>query len=288
MHQRIINISVYGALAIILIMGGMISCSDSELTDPENSTEDGTLRMLLVDAPAQIQNVDSLIIVFDRVLVHRNEEADISSADGWITVLSDTLPAEKRTFNLMELVNGVFATLGEVDIEPGIYTQIRIMLESASLFVDGDVQNLSIPSGDQTGIKLVDSFTVDPGVITELTVDFDVARSLHEAPPGSGNYILRPTIRLVQNILSGTISGTVTPTGIGAVIYALEPFTMDTITTTMPDSISGEYVLQALMEGTYDIRAEAESYQDSTITGVSVTAGTDTPDIDFELEPLSQ
>ncbi len=288
MNQRIIKRTGFGALAIILIMGGMIACSDSELTDPLNSTEDGTLRMLLVDAPAQIQNVDSLIVVFDRVLVHRNEEADTSSADGWVTVLSDTLPAEERTFNLLELVNGVFATLGEVDLEPGIYTQIRIMLESASLVIDGESQDLFIPSGDRTGIKLVDSFTVDPAVITELTVDFDVARSLHEAPPGSGNYILRPTIRLVQKSLSGSISGTVTPAGIGSVIYALEPFTRDTITTTLPDSVSGAYVLQALLEGTYDIRAAAEGYQDSTVTGVMVTAGTVTPDIDFELEPLSQ
>jgi len=288
MHRRITKRAVFGALAIILIMGGMTACSDSELTDPVNSTEDGTLKLLLVDAPAQMQSVDSLIVVFDRVLVHRYEEADTCSADGWITVLSDTLPAEERTFNLLELVNGVFATLGEVDLEAGIYSQIRIMLESASLVIDGENQEIFIPSGEQTGIKLVNSFTVNPAVITELTLDFDVASSLHEAPPGSGNYILRPTIRLVQNTLSGTISGTALPAGIGSVIYALEPYSGDTITTTLPDSLSGEYVIQALLEGTYDIRAEAEGYQDSTVTGVTVTAGTDTPDIDFELDPVIQ
>ncbi len=283
MEQRMARRIVTAGLAIFIIMGWLTSCSDS--TDPTGSIETGTLRMILVDAPARIENVDSLEIVFEEVLVHRGLEQDENDEDGWITVLSDTLAVEERTFNLMDLVNGVYATLGEIELEAGTYTQIRIMLESANLVVDGEPQDLSIPSGYQSGIKLVDNFKVNPNVITELTVDFDVARSLHEAPPGSGNYILRPTIRLVQTTLSGTISGTVIPTGIGAVIYALDPVAADTVATTLTDSTTGEYLLQALIEGAYDIRAEAEGYQDSTRTDISVSAGSNTADINFELVP---
>jgi len=285
-RQNTIYITIAAAIALFLAMGGLTSCSD-DTTEPVNSVEDGTLRMTLVDAPVQIQDVDSLVVVFDRVMVHRCEEEIIEGEEEWITVLPDTLPVQDRTFNLLELVNGVFATLGEVELEPGTYTQVRIMLESASLVINGEDQDLFIPSGYESGIKLVHAFKIEPDVITDLVVDFDVASSLHEAPPGSGNYILRPTIRLVQKTLSGTISGTVTPVGIGSVVYALEPFTMDTIATTLPDSVSGHYVLQALLESSYDVRAEAEGYQDSTITGVTVTAGENTPDIDFELIPAS-
>jgi hypothetical protein len=44
-------------------------------------------------------------------------------------------------------------------------------------------------------------------------------------------------------------------------------------------------MLQALLAGTYDVRAEAAGYDSSTRPGIVVTAGADTPDIDFELMP---
>lgn len=268
-------------LGLGLAAGGLTACSDS--TSPEDGT--GTLRVNLVDAPADIEAVESLEIVFEQVLVHQAAEAEMAEA-GWDTVLAADLPEADRTFDLLELVNGVFATLGEVELEAGTYTQVRIMLESATLTVDGVEEDLFIPSGDQTGIKLTGGFSIDPNVITEITVDFDVAQSLHEAPPGSGNYILRPTIRLVQNVLSGTISGTVTPTGIGAVVYAADPdiavADRDTLST-LVDGSTGEYTLQAVLEGDYTVWAAAEGYEDSVKEDIQVTAGEDTPDTDFEL-----
>lgn len=282
MNSRTMRLIFTAGAVLLLVMGGFISCSETTSTD----TETGTLRMIMVDAPADLEGVESLEIVFDRVMVHRGICQDEDSTDGWITVLCDTLPVEQRTFDLLELVNGDFGILCEDDLEAGAYTQIRIIIESATLVVDGEPQTLFIPSGEQSGIKLVGGFKVDPGVITELTLDFDVAKSLHEAPPGSGRYILRPTIRLVQTTLSGTISGTVLPAGIGAVIYALDPSTVDTVASTLADPITGDYVLQALLAGIYDVRASAVGYADSTRTGIAVTAGVNTPDVDFELIPL--
>jgi len=281
MNSRTMRLMFTAGAVLLLVMGGFISCSETTSTDSET----GTLRMILVDAPADLEGVESLEIVFDRVMVHRGICQEEDSTDGWITVLCDTLPVEQRTFDLMELVNGDFGILCEDDLEAGAYTQIRIIIESATLVVDGEPQTLFIPSGEQSGIKLVGGFKVDPDVITELTLDFDVAKSLHEAPPGSGRYILRPTIRLVQTTLSGTISGTVLPAGIGAVIYALDPSTVDTLASTLADPITGEYVLQALLAGIYDVRASAVGYADSTRTGIAVTAGVNTPDVDFELIP---
>ncbi len=281
MLQRTMKCIITAGLGVFLTFFGLTSCSNSPGVDVEGN---GTLRVVLMDAPTQLKAVESLDVVFEKVLVHRSSDAEPSD-DGWFVVLSDTLPVESRTFDLLQLVNGVFANLGEVELEAGNYTQIRIMLESATLIVDGTPQNLFIPSGAQTGIKLVGGFTIDPNVITEIAVDFDVARSLHETPPGSGNYILRPTIRLVQTTLSGSISGMVTPVGIGAVLLALEPATGDTMATTLADPATGAYVLPALLAGTYDVRAGAVGYEDSTKTGIIVTAGAETPNIDFDLVP---
>lgn len=282
MCQRIVQRAITAGLGLFMAICSLSSCSDS--TEPTDLGQTGTLRVILVDAPMQIQAVESLEIVFEKVLVHRGSDSEPSDG-GWIAVLSDALPVEERTFDLLELVNGVFATLGEVELEAGIYTQIRIMLESATLVVDGTPQNLFIPSGAQTGIKLVGSFTVDPAVVTELTADFDVARSLHETPPGSGYFVLRPVIRLVQSALSGAISGTVVPAGIGAALCALDPGTGETVATTLADPVTGDYVLPALPAGTYDVRAEAVGYQAFTRNGIVVTAGANTPDVDFELVP---
>ena len=282
MNSRIMRSIITTGAMLLLVMGGLISCSDSNTTG--TGVETGTLRLVLVDAPADMEGVESLVIVFDKILIHRGSGGE-DPVDGWITVLYDTLPVEQRTFDLMELVNGDFGFLCDKVLVTGTYTQIRIMLESATLVVDGEPQNLTIPSGDQTGIKLVGGFKIDPNVITEFTLDFDVAKSLHEAPPGSGDYILRPTIRLVQTTLSGTISGTVHPAGIATVIYAMKPATVDTVAATLVDPVTGEYVLQALLAGIYDVRASAVGYVDSTRTGIAVTAGVNTPNVDFELIP---
>ena len=279
MFQRIMHFAVIVGIGVSVTICGFASCSNS--VDP---TETGTLRLVLTDAPTQLKVVDSLEVVFERVLVHRSSSAEPSN-DGWFVVLSDTLPEESRTFDLLQLVNGVFTTLGEVELETGRYTQIRIILQSATLFVDGVPQDLSIPSGTKTGIKLVNGFIVEPNATTELAVDFDVARSLHENPPGSGDYVLRPTMRLVQTRLSGTISGTVTPTGIGAALLALSPASGDTVTATLADPASGAYVLPALPAGTYDVQAQAVGFEASTRPGIKVVAGADTPDVDFELVP---
>lgn len=277
MKLRLMQSAIAAAAMALLTIGGMVSCSDT--TEPMRT---GSLRMNLVDAPAQLESVDSLIVVFEKVLVHKSSGAE-SSDGGWVVVLDNTLPVESRTFDLLQLVNGVFATLGEVELEVGRYTQARIIVESATLFVGGTPKNLSIPSGAQTGIKLVRGFMIEPDVVTEVVADFDVASSLHESPPGSGDYVLQPTIRLMQMEFAGTISGTVTPSGAGALLSAINTATGETVTTTLADPATGEYVLSVLPAGTYDVSSDAVGYMTATRSGISVTAGSRTPDVDFEL-----
>ncbi|HOX27053.1 MAG TPA: DUF4382 domain-containing protein [Candidatus Krumholzibacteria bacterium] len=280
MNQRIDWRMMTAGLGLALVLGGATGCSDS--TDPTSET--GTLRMTMVDAPAFLEDVEAVEVVFEEVRVHRSQDAE-GGDGGWMTVLPDTLPVEDRTFDLLQLVNGVFVTLGEVDLATGTYTQVRIMVESATITVDGVAQDLFIPSGYQSGIKLIGPFTIDPDEITDLTLDFDLAQSLHEAPPGSGNFILRPTIRLIQTVLSGSISGTVEPVNIGAVVYALSPATGDTMASTLPDTLTGDYRLQALLAGVYDVRADAAGHEPATRLAIEVVAGQDVPDVDFVLAP---
>jgi len=74
---------------------------------------------------------------------------------------------------------------------------------------DGSFHNLYVPSGANTGLKLVSGYTVPANDQVNLTLEFDIAKSI-TAPPGlSPDVILRPTIRLVNNNEVGTLTGEV-------------------------------------------------------------------------------
>ena len=69
--------------------------------------------------------------------------------------------------------------------------------------------NLYVPSGATSGLKLVGGFTVPVNDTAYLTAEFDIAKSI-TAPPGqSPDMVLRPSIRLVNNVEVGTLTGLV-------------------------------------------------------------------------------
>lgn len=274
------------AAPIAFMLAGLSSCSDDP-TRPASTT--GRLQIYMVDAPAAYDDLEALEVIFKEVKVHAASDAEDNATDGnasWITVMSDTLPVEARTFDLLELVGGVRALIGDVELEAGHYTQLRIVIDSATVFIAGESYPVTVPSGAQSGLKLTGGWDVDPNVITSLTLDFDVNKSLIETPPGSGNFKLKPTIRMIQTVLSGTISGTVTPTGIGASVFAYDSVADTLVTSTFVD-IAGAYVLQAMPAGTYDVEATAAGYDTVRATDIEVQAEQDTGGVDFVLSPLN-
>lgn len=275
---RNINRVFIGMVAMAFIIG-IAACSDT--TEPSDT---GTLRLTMVDAPVPIAGVEAIDIVFSSVLIHQTSDAEIGTAN-WIVLLDETLPIENRTFNLLELVNGNFAVVGEIELDPGHYSQIRIMLESATITVDGVTSALSIMSGEESGVKLVNAFTIEANTITELMVDFDAGQSVWESPAGSGSYRLQPTLRIESVIVSGSISGTVTPLKINAMVIAYEAGTDIVVTSTYADTTTGEYMLIPLREGSYDLEAVAIDYNTETETDVVVIAELDSGGHDFVLTP---
>lgn len=74
---------------------------------------------------------------------------------------------------------------------------------------DGSLYNLYVPSGANTGLKLVSGFTVPANGSPDFTAEFDLARSI-TAPPGlNPDVVLKPVIRLVNNVAVGTLTGVV-------------------------------------------------------------------------------
>ena len=126
--------------------------------------------------------------------------------------LTFTLPAP-RQIDLMQQQGGSSAALlSGVNLPTGNYAWIRLMVASTGNTItlsDGSVHPLTIPSGDETGLKLVHGFTVADGGVVNFTIDFDLRQSVILA---NGQYILKPVLRIVNNVDVGRISGNVTNT----------------------------------------------------------------------------
>jgi hypothetical protein len=71
------------------------------------------------------------------------------------------------------------------------------------------VHPLVIPSGDESGLKLVHGFTVAAGGMVNFTIDFDLRQSITLA---NGVYILKPVLRITDNESVGGIQGSVANT----------------------------------------------------------------------------
>jgi hypothetical protein len=178
----------------------------------------GTLSLLLQDAFSE--SYAAVYVTIKEVQVHlRNDENDDRN---WRVVASPN-----KTYNLLELRNGVRERLGITDLEAGSYTQMRLIIGStpdnginllsrphpAANYVitkpDNEIHELKIPSGFQTGIKIVHGFVIEANKTTELILDFDASKSVVRAGH-SGRWLLKPTIKVLEtreySIVSGTVS----------------------------------------------------------------------------------
>jgi hypothetical protein len=185
----------------------------------------GTLSLSLQDAPAT-EDYQAVYVTIKEVRVHKGGSEDNDAS--WETVASPN-----ATYNLLELVNGVREELGLATLESGSYSQMRLILgqvpdsginilSEAHPFPNyviekgtNAVHELKVPSGYQTGIKIVKGFSINPNQTTELILDFDASRSVVKAG-SSGKWLLKPTIKVLELIDYALIKGLITGNGTDA------------------------------------------------------------------------
>ncbi|MEX0622730.1 DUF4382 domain-containing protein [Saccharospirillum sp.] len=168
-----------------------------------NTDSSGTMSLDITDAP-----VDSALevnVVFDGVDIH-------SARGNLIEITYD----EPRSINLLDYQGGATASLLDDEWLPaGDYQWISLRVDATKeaggsniLLDDGSDYDLYVPSGDETGLKLVQGFTVPVNGSVAFTIDFDLRKSVVEED-GTGFYKLRPALRLVDNTQVGSIAGPV-------------------------------------------------------------------------------
>ena len=80
---------------------------------------------------------------------------------------------------------------------------------SYMVMTGGSVHNLYVPSSAQNGLKLVGGFTVPLNGAANFTAEWDLMKSI-TAPAGlAGDVVMKPVIRLVNNVEVGTLTGLV-------------------------------------------------------------------------------
>lgn len=228
----------------------------------------------------------------------------LQSATVWVSgvyLIGGTDPAGPRytvsttpqSYDLLDLANGVTATLGSVTVPAGDYTQMRLIVDSAQVtlkhglvFTNGDTTRmLKTPSAQQSGLKVNFSGPVhiESGV-TVLVVDFDASRNfvITGGAAHPTGVIFTPVLHASVQDVAGSIAGTVSPASANAHLYAI--MNGDTVTSALADPTTGAYKLWYLPPGSYTVAATASGYQDGT-ANTTVAPSQNVTGVDFTLTP---
>ncbi|MDQ2068565.1 DUF4382 domain-containing protein [Natronospira bacteriovora] len=253
------------AAAGTLALSGCLSSSD----------DFGNFSLSVTDAP--VDDATAVVVEFTGV--------SIKPADGQAEVFTFDEP---RTINLLDLQGTASEALLEDELVPaGEYEWIRLhvnalngQMDSYIEFDDGGQHSLFIPSGAETGLKLVSGFVVPANGSADFTIDFDLRKSIANPQSPTVDYILKPALRLVDNAEVGHISGTVAAewaadADCAAAVYVYEGHNAETgsvgsdnepVTSALValNGESGEYEYTAgfLLEGDYTAAFTCEADQD--------------------------
>eukprot|EP00163_Fabomonas_tropica_P011541 TRINITY_DN2226_c0_g7_i1.p2 TRINITY_DN2226_c0_g7~~TRINITY_DN2226_c0_g7_i1.p2 ORF type:complete len:312 (+),score=45.96 TRINITY_DN2226_c0_g7_i1:3083-4018(+) len=188
-------------LSISALAASIAACGGG--SDGSVSSSTGQVSFDVTDAPA-MEFVD-VTVSFTGIRL-KPEGGD------WVEFTFD----EAKTWNLLDLQGGVSEPLiTDEEVPAGQYSELRLMVDTDGSYVvtesEPDVEkSLAVPSGEQSGLKLKGGFIVAADTTTDFTIDFDVSKSIVN-PQGQSlaDYLLKPSLRLVNNLEVGAITGQV-------------------------------------------------------------------------------
>ena len=189
------------------------------------------MKLAVADAP--IDGAQAVVVKFTGIELTGNSgnPVDISFASA-------------KSIDLLNQSGTASAVLFDQPIPAGSYGQIRLMVvangdpnNSYVTLSDGTTHGLQVPSGSETGLKLVSGFTVPASGVVDYTIDFDLRQAITCPPGQSPACILKPVERLVDNStvgnIQGTVSNTLVPSGCTPGVYLYNG------TATAPEDMNG-------------------------------------------------
>lgn len=268
-------------LLLVSVTSLLAGCSDSNDTPSPDGT--GRLVVRLTDKPFPYDLVAEANVTVIKVEARRTDDPEGMEADSTATPYV-LLMEDEMDVNLLELVNGHTLELADMEVPAGTYDLIRIYVKGVNVVLtDGRSFDLKVPSGEQTGIKVLISpgLTVTGGLSADLLLDFDVSRSFVargnlDTAAGINGFNFKPVIKACNSSTAGTLAGRVssmeaeTETGLeGAQVTVLAA---DTVNTTAFSDADGNYAIMGLAAGAYRVLAEAADFFPSDTLDIQIDA----------------
>jgi len=238
--NNLFNRLVY-VCAVFLMVSPLVSCGGGGDGAGTVGGTTGFLSLGLTDDPGDYLNV---FVTIGEVQVKQDLD---DGESGWIEAY-DFVP--DLTVDLLELRNGQIKDLGLAELPIGQYGQLRLFLGELEtdengvivsehpypnyVVVEGETEKpLKVPSGYQTGIKILHGFNITAGAAvdaTKIILDFDAKKSVVEANGDSG-WHLKPTIKGLEtvdnsigdNAIAIATTGSEGGVDVSAQIYTPEP-----------------------------------------------------------------
>ncbi|MDH4047091.1 MAG: DUF4382 domain-containing protein [Gammaproteobacteria bacterium] len=200
-------------LVVTIVLAG---CSGGS---PGSESGSGLISLGVSDAP--VQNARQVCVEFT--------EAEFKKSDSASQVFVFDPPAKVDLLSYQGM--NAAPLLTNEKLEAGAYQWVRLAVDAAQganggagagmndtecvgdgsyiITESGAVHGLYIPSSAQSGLKLNRGFTMPAGGSADFVAEFDLMKSVH-APKGlDPDYIMRPTIRLLDRAETGSIAGEV-------------------------------------------------------------------------------
>jgi hypothetical protein len=195
MYPRTRPFGLVGVLAATAL--GLSACGGG------GGADTGQMTLGVADAP--VDGAQAVVVKFTGVELTGNSGNPVQI----------TFP-QPKSIDLLNQGGTASAVLFNQPIPAGSYGQIRVMVvadgDPANSYItlsDGTMHGLQVPSGMETGLKLVSGFTVPASGVVDYTIDFDLRKAI-TCPPGQAPACtLKPTEKLVDNTTVGNIQGAV-------------------------------------------------------------------------------
>ena len=193
-------------LAVVAAMTALVVGCGGGGGSADASAGTGRLTLGITDAP--VDDATAVVVKFTAIELKPEGGAAIS------------IPLDPAlSIDLLDLAGGSSRDLlVNREVPAGHYEWVRLLIEAQqntpSSYIDissGQRFPLFVPSGSESGLKLIRGFDVAVGSASNFTIDFDLRKSVI-APPGQApNYMLKPVLRIVDNLRVGMLQGTVAP-----------------------------------------------------------------------------
>lgn len=186
---------VIAVAAVAVLAAGSAACSDSPSSP---SLSGGNFNLRLRDTP--FSDAKAVLVTFSSVRAHRSDT-------DW-TQIPFTNNATTRSCDLKKLETSE-DVLGTGALPAGHYTQVRLVVQSATLYFDnastgaacatsiaaptGASAALDIPSGE---VRLNREFDVTSSSMMTMLLDFDGNGSIHQT--GNGRYAMTPVLTVMS------------------------------------------------------------------------------------------